>query len=154
MKHLRQLRSDLLTQSLDLSSIDRDVRLHNERGWRRDRAKFRLEDAPWLARRAAEQGFETLKPINLNRSLIKRQTRMLEALAIADRDYREILTSTASLTSSMRSLRSGTVALGVALASLVVAGMTLFLAEAPKHSQWDVIVQWVHDHFHLVAQWL
>jgi hypothetical protein len=99
-------------------------------------------------------------PINLNKLLIRRQKRMLKALAVADRDYREILTSAASLTSSMQTLRTGTAALWVALVSLTVtaftlavASLALLLTEAPKHSQWDVVAQWIHAHFHLVAQW-
>jgi hypothetical protein len=153
MKQLKRLRSNLLTQSLDLSSIDRDVRQRNQRGWRVDRAKFTLEDTPWSAARAVENGYQTRKPFNLNKNLIKRQTRMLESLAVADRDYREILTSAASLTSSMQSLRAGAVALLVASASLVVAGLTLLLTEAPAHSQFDVITQWISDHFQSAAQW-
>jgi hypothetical protein len=139
MKHLKQLRSSLLSQSLDLSTIDRDVRQHNERGWRVDRAKFTLEDTPWAARRAADHGFQARMPINLNKLLIRRQKRMLKALAVADRDYREILTSAASLTSSMQTLRTGTAALWVALVSLTVtaftlavAALALLLTEAPK----------------------
>jgi hypothetical protein len=153
MKHLRQLRSNLLTQSLDLSTIDRDVRDHNKPGWRIDRAKFTLEDTAWSAANLAMHGYKAQKPINLNKDLIKRQTRMLEALAVADRDYREILASAASLTSSMRSLRAGTIALCVALASLVVAGMALLLTDAPDHSQLDVILEWVTARADTISQW-
>lgn len=153
MKHLRQLRFSLLTQSLDLSTIDRDVRYHNKSGWRVDPAKFTLEDTPWSAADLQTHGYKVPKPINLNKHLIKRQTRMLEALAVADRDYREILTSAASLTSSMRSLRVGTIALCVALASLVVAGMTLLLTNAPDHSQLDVILEWITTRADTINWW-
>ncbi|OCB52977.1 hypothetical protein A5722_25515 [Mycobacterium vulneris] len=151
VKHLKQLRSNLLSQSLDLSSIDRDIRRYNERGWRVDRAKFRMEDADWVV---DKRGPDAWKPINLNKLHIKRQTQMLDSLAVADREYREILTSVASLTSSMRSLRAGTIALWVALASLVVAGMTLLLTDASAHTQLDVILDWLRTWTNTIREWL
>lgn len=142
MKHLEALRSSLLTLSLDLSSIDRDVRAYSKGGWRRDRAQFRLEYVPWLAERDVKEGFEILS-VNQNKDLRTQQKKMLKTLATADSDYRQILTSAASLTSSMQSLRSGRVAVLVSLASLAVAATALLLSPPPQHSQLDNIAGWL-----------
>jgi hypothetical protein len=138
MKYLKALRSNLLTLSLDLASIANDIRNFNAHGWMFDRAKFVLQEAPYSAERARARGLIVSQPINLNRRLYDKQAEMLVALREVDRNLREILTSAASLTSSMQSLRSGRVALWVALASLVVAATTLLFAEAPQHSQLNV----------------
>lgn len=150
MKHLEALRSSLLTLSLDLSSIDRDVRSYNQHGWRHDPAQFRLEYVPWLAERDVKQGFGILC-INQNKDLRTQQIKMLKTLATADGDYRQILTSAASLTSSMQTLRSGRVAVWVSLASLVVAATALLLSSPPEHSQLDNAVGWLQAACHWVA---
>lgn len=150
MKHLKKLRRNLVTFSLNLSSIDRDVRAYNDRiPWRLDHAHFYLDDAPWAADRGA-----SFEPVNLNKRQVDVQAEKLKELAVADRDYREILTSAASLTSSMQSLRAGTVAISIALASLVVAAMTLLVTEAPEHSQFDVLADWIQHRGGSIADWV
>jgi hypothetical protein len=151
MKYLKELRSDLLTLSLDLASIAKDIRSFNADGWRFDRAKFVYQEAPYAAARANARGFVVHQPINLNKRLYHKQAEMLGALGEVDRNLREILTSAASLTSSMQSLRSGRVALWVALASLAVAATTLLLAEAPQHSQLTVFAHTANSVYHAIV---
>lgn len=154
MKFLKALRSNLVTLSLDLSSIDRDVRKFNSYGWAMDDAQFVAQDAPYSAAQLVAHGIPVMEPINLNKRIHRSQADMLATLADVDRDYRDILTSAASLTGSMQSLRWGRVALWVALASLAVSATTLLLSEAPHHSQFHAIVQWLSLTYQHVAAWI
>jgi hypothetical protein len=79
--------------------------------WRYDDAKFFLQDSPWMLTDLQEHGIQSEDPLNLNETMASDQTKMLESLTAADRDYREILTAAASLISSLQSLRAGLVAL-------------------------------------------
>jgi hypothetical protein len=143
MKYLKALRSNLLTLSLDLASIAKDIQNFNARGWRFDRAKFVLQEAPYSAARARAGRLIVSQPINLNKRLYHRQAEMLSALGEVDRNLREILTSAASLTSSMQSLRSARAAIWVAMASLGVAAVTLLIADISKHGFFGIIVDWL-----------
>ncbi len=154
MKFLKALRSNLVTLSLDLSSIDRDVRKFNRYGWAMDDAQFVVQNAPYSAAQYLAHGIPVTEPVNLNKRIHRHQADMLETLAEVDRDYRGILTSAASLTSSMQSLRWGRLALWVALASLAVAATTFLLSEAPHHNKFHAIVQWLGATFQHVAAWV
>jgi hypothetical protein len=155
MKFLKELRSNLVTLSLDVNSIDRDVRKFNRYGWAMDDAQFVMQDAPYSAALHVARGIPVMEPVNLNKRIHRRQTDMLATLADIDRDYRGILTSAASLTGSMQSLRWGRVALWVALASLAVAATTFLLSEAPHHTtQFHAVVEWFSVTFHHVAAWV
>ncbi len=140
---LEQLRTSLLTLSMDMSSIDRDIRAYNARGWRRDDAQFFFEDAPFLVAEHNEHGSESIEPINLNERLLTEQMRMLETLRAADNDYRGILTAAASLTSSIKSVGMARTAIWVAMGSLAVAAVTLLITDISKHSLFRIVAEWL-----------
>jgi hypothetical protein len=140
---LGRLRASLLTLSVDMSSIDRDIRAYNAHGWRRDYAEFFFEDAPFLVAEHNEHGIDTFEPINLNERLLTDQMRMLETLRAADNDYRGILTAAASLTSSLQSIRMARAAIWVAMASLGVATVTLLITDVSKHNLFGIIAEWL-----------
>jgi hypothetical protein len=140
---LGRLRTSLLTLSVDMSSIDRDIRAYNARGWRGDHAQFFYEDAPFLVAEHDERGYPSIEPINVNERLLTDQMRMLETLRAADNDYRGILTAAASLTSSLQSIRMARAAIWVAMASLGVATVTLLITDISKHSIFGGIAGWL-----------
>jgi hypothetical protein len=140
---LDRLRASLLTLSVDMSSIDRDIRAYNERGWQRDYAQFFFEDAPFLVAERDEHGSESRQSINMNEHLLNEQMGMLETLRAADNDYRGILTAAASLTSSLQSIRLAKAAIWVALSSLGVAAVTLLIADISKHSLFVIVAHWL-----------
>jgi hypothetical protein len=140
---LGRLRTSLLTLSVDMSSIDRDIRAYNALGWRRDYAQFFFEDAPFLVAEHNEHGIESIEPINMNERLLTEQTRMLETLRAADNDYRSILTAASSLTSSLQSIRMARTAIWVAIGSLGVAAVTLLITDMSKHSLFGIVAEWL-----------
>lgn len=142
-KHLKELRSTLLTLSLDLTSMERDLRKYHSRGWRYDDAKFYFQESPWAVKNAAEHGFASSEPINTNMEMFHDQEKILETLASADRDYRGVLTAAAQLTSSMQALRTSRVALAVALISAAFGSVGVLLTEAVNHTHLDAILHWI-----------
>jgi hypothetical protein len=139
---LERLRASLMTLSIDMSSIDRDIRTYNARGWQRDYAQFFFEDSPYFVAEHDEHGSEPRESINLNERLLHEQTRMLETLRAADNDYRGILTAAASLTSSLQSIRMAKTAIWVAMVSLGIAAVTLLITDISKHSLFGIVAQW------------
>lgn len=140
---LERLRASLLTLSIDMSSIDRDIRAYNMGGWQRDHAQFFFEDSPYLVAEAAKHGGRSRESINMNAHLLDEQTRMLETLRAADDDYRGILTAAASLTASLRSIRMARTATLVAMVSFGVAAVTLAITDISKHSLFGIVGQWL-----------
>jgi hypothetical protein len=140
---LDRLRASLLTLSVDMSSIDRDIRAYNERGWQRDYAQFFFEDAPFLVAERDEHGSESRESINMNEHLLNEQMGMLETLRAADNDYRGILTAAASLTSSLQSIRLAKAAIWVAISSLGVAAVTLLITDISRHSLFVIVAHWL-----------
>lgn len=140
---LGRLRASLLTLSVDMSSIDRDIRAYNGRGWRRDPAQFFFEEAPFLVAEGVERGREIREPINMNEHLLNEQMGMLETLLAADEDYRGILTAAASLTSSLESLRVAKTAVWVAISSLGVAAATLLITNVSDDNLFGVLARWL-----------
>lgn len=140
---LGRLRASLLTLSVDMSSIDRDIRAYNGRGWRRDSAQFFFEEAPFLVAEGVERGREIREPINMNEHLLNEQMGMLETLLSADNDYRSILTAAASLTSSLESLRVAKTAVWVAISSLGVAAATLLITNMSDDNLFGVLARWL-----------
>ncbi|WP_157137528.1 hypothetical protein [Mycobacterium parascrofulaceum] len=139
---LDRLRTSLLTISVDMSSIDRDIRAYNARGWQRDYAQFFFEDAPFLVAERGVHGSESRESINMNEHLLNEQMGMLETLRAADNDYRGILTAAASLTSSLQSIRLAKTAIWVAISSLGVAVVTLLITDISKHSLFGIVAHW------------
>lgn len=140
---LEVLRASLLSLSIDMSSIDRDIRAYNARGWKRDYARFFFEDSPYLVAEHDADGGEPRESINMNEQLLDEQMRMLEALRAADNDYRGILTAAASLTSSLRSIRMTRTAIWVATGSLGIGAVTLLITDISKHSIFSVVAEWL-----------
>jgi hypothetical protein len=140
---LERLRASLLTLSIDMSSIDRDIRTYNAHGSLRDHAQFFFEDSPYLVAEHAKHGGRTRESINMNERLLNEQMRTLETLRGADNDYRGILTAAASLTSSLRSIRMARTAFRVAMASLVVAAVTLLVTDISKYSLVGIVTHWL-----------
>ncbi|ORA09106.1 hypothetical protein [Mycobacterium arosiense] len=140
---LERLRASLLTLSIDMSSIDRDIRAYNAHGSQRDHAQFFFEDSPYLVAEHAKHGGPSRESINMNEHLLNEQTRTLETLRAADNDYRGILTAAASLTSSLRSIRMARTAIWIAMASLVVAAVTLVITDISKHSLAGTVAHWL-----------
>lgn len=140
---LERLRTSLLTLSIDMSSIDRDIRAYNAHGSQRDHAQFFFEDSPYLVAEHAKHGGRSRASINMNERLLTDQTRMLDTLRAADNDYRGILTAAASLTSALRSIWLAWAALGVAMVSFVVAAVTLLITDVSKHSLFTIVAQWL-----------
>ena len=138
-----RLRTSLLTLSIDMSSIDRDIRAYNAPGTQRDNAQFFFEDSPYLVSEHAENGGQPRESININDRLLNEQTRTLELLRVADSDYRGILTAAASLTSSLRSIKMARTAFRVAMASLVVASVTLLITDISKRSLFGFVADWL-----------
>ncbi|OCB21099.1 hypothetical protein A5674_03285 [Mycobacterium malmoense] len=137
------LRASLLSLSIDMSSIDRDIRAYNTRGWQRNYAQFFFEDSPYLVAEHDAHGGEPRPSINMNEHLVTEQMRMLETLRAADNDYRGILTAAASLASSLQSIRLAKTAIWVAISSLGVAAVTLLIADISRHSLFGFVAEWL-----------
>lgn len=126
---LRELRRSFLTLSLNVTSMRRDL----AEFWRRRGpyvvSDFKIHVAPRYKSRNRSAGRRTRKPILLDHALKKRLDDQFKRLTEADRDYREILSTVASLGASADAFKIGRWALVVAIASLAVAGATIVLAD-------------------------
>jgi hypothetical protein len=142
-KAVRELRDHLLRLSLDLTSVQQDLLAF----WRSpsrmiDEAQVTIDYAQWLRDDDRRRGRGAFTPESLNENLREAQKAELKELIEADRQYREILATAASLGASIEAGRLGRRALIVAGASLAVALVTLLIAETGPHSP----LQWVMDH--------
>lgn len=132
---LRDLRKSFLTLSLNLSSIRPDVDSFWNRRWRWDGdAEFTNRVAPRYAASDRKAGHKVDKPINYNNNLKEGQMEAFSRLVAADKDYRDILSTVASLGASADSFKLGRIALWVAVVSLVVAVATILLSELSGNS--------------------
>lgn len=126
---LRKLRRALLNLSIDLAGMERDTRAF----WARKSywdpiVEFSHIEAPGLVESLREIGRESHDPIDFNKLIRKRQQSELRALVESDDTYRDILSTVSALGASADSTRVGRLALIVAAASLVVAGVTLWVS--------------------------
>ncbi|WP_454044640.1 hypothetical protein [Cellulosimicrobium sp. Marseille-Q8652] len=142
---LRDLRQNFLTLSLDLATVSREAAVFwgEDRKWMWDGAhKFVYELTP--SARANHPNLEDAggKPRSFIERVRKLQDQRLEALVTADREYRDILSSVASLGASADAFKIGRWALWVALASLAVAIATIVLADVGCNSVIHQIVGW------------
>ncbi|WP_301115217.1 hypothetical protein [Microbacterium sp.] len=126
---LRELRQSFLTLSLNITSMRRDVADF----WRRRVpyvvSDFKIHEAPRYKVRSRSAGRRKRKPILLDQALKERLDNQFDRLTEADRDYRDILSTVASLGASADAFKIGRWALVVAIASLAVAGATVILAD-------------------------
>lgn len=123
VKRLKELSKSLLSLSLTLSSISRDLERLKNNDWRMiEGVDFRTEYAPHFV--ARDKKLKD-KSTNMTEDLQNRQTKMLKHLLEADKDYRDILATVASLGASANNIKLGRWALAVAALSLLVALVTL-----------------------------
>lgn len=127
---LRELRRSFLSLSLNIASMRRDV----SGFWEHNAARGGISDykiftAPWFAERQRVAGHKGLKSRRFDKALRERIDQRFGDLLAADRDYRDILSTVASLGASADAFKIGRWALWVAIASLAVAGTTVLLAD-------------------------
>ncbi|MFF4447138.1 hypothetical protein [Streptomyces sp. NPDC001502] len=128
-KRLRRMRDIFLSLSIDVSSTVRDVReFHSRVGRVSELPIFVVEEPAWL-RRTRESGAAAEDPENYNGIIMERQREWAENLSKEDREYREILSTVASLGASIDTFKVGRIALWVSFMSLVVSLVALLLAE-------------------------
>lgn len=143
---LERLRASFLTLSLDLTSVARDVEAFWSRKWRDEGdARFEVDYAGWIIAMDEKEGRKRRPPINMNEELRKSQRKWFKKLIAADRDYREILSTVASLGASVNAFKIGRAALWIALASLTVAVGTLLVTDVGDHTTLGKVGFWVHD---------
>lgn len=134
---LRDLRRSFLTLSLDLSTVGREAAAFWEstRRWRWEGDDdFVFRPTPGERARMVEQGRPQKEPVSFNARVRHLQEAQFQALAAADRDYRDILSTAASIGASLDSFKIGRRALWVALVSLAVAVATIVLADVGCNS--------------------
>lgn len=128
-KALRELRGSFLTLSLNITTMRRDVRDFWK--WRSvwGSSDFQLKMAPHEEAYYREKGREPRPPKSLDDILRKRLNKDLARLVEVDLDYRDILSTVASLGASADAFKIGRWALLVAIASLAVASATILIAD-------------------------
>lgn len=147
---LRDLRRTFLTLSLDLSSVRPDIDAFWNRSWRWEGdARFTYDLAPRYKARDRREGRKVPDPIDFNADLKERQMKAFTRLVDADRDYRDILSTVASLGASADSFKLGRIALWVAIVSLVVAVATILFSEFSDAS----VLGWLWAHLKSWAGW-
>jgi hypothetical protein len=90
---------------------------------------FKIHLAPVFKARELEAGRRVRKPVRLDVAIKEQLDRNFARLTDADRDYRDILSTVASLGASADASKLGRWALVVAIASLVVASVTILIAD-------------------------
>ena len=114
MSHMREQRSNLLVLSLNVRTTERAIRQFNESRQPRD-----------------------------DEGMAADQAEMLEQLKSDDEQYRDILSTALSLTSSMQSLRASRVARWIAVASLATSFLLLMLTDEAQHPRITALLQWI-----------
>ncbi|MEH0934181.1 hypothetical protein [Micromonospora psammae] len=143
-RRLNYLRRSLLTLSLDLTSVARDVHDFWQRNWRDAHdIEFVLDQAPWLNQDDQKSGREKFEPIIMNDDLRERQQEWFDKLIAADRNYRDILSTVAALGASADTYKISRVALWAAIASLAVAAVTLLFTQVQDHNVLSVVLSWL-----------
>jgi hypothetical protein len=141
---IRRLRRQFLTTSLDLRSLQRDLADYWATTPRFERVpEFEIGLSPSQRARDIAEGRPVEDPIHMNKDLRERQEVWARRLVSADEDYREILSTVASLGASTDSYKVGRWALLVAIASLVVAFATIAVSSVGEDSVLSHVVQWV-----------
>ncbi len=139
-KALRALRRSLLTLSLDLANLRRDVEQFWERDWWWEGdAKFAYTLHPRERLNDLASGRTIEDPMDYNEAVRHSQRQLFAGLTDSDRDMREILSTVASLGASADSFKLGRMALWVSVVSLIVAVGTVFVAEISDTS----ILGWI-----------
>ncbi len=127
-KYAEELQERLITLSLDINALARDVKSVNEYGLWPDEAEFTIRHAPWIQSRQ--------DPLDYNKALAEEQEKTASNLLDADRDYREVLTAVSALGASVDAFRVSRLALLVAGVTLLVAAVTLTITDIGDHTIW------------------
>ncbi len=141
---LQELRQHLLTMSLNLASVRRDLeryRRHGVQFW--EEAEFTVDLSPNGRARMRAAGQTPMQPVNINEDTRRRQADDFDRLAQIDQDYREILSTVASLGASADATKLSRRALWVAAASFVVAVVTVLVAEFGDQSVLKKLLDWI-----------
>lgn len=129
---LQELRETLLTLSLDITTVQRDIK-----GFWTENANqlplFEYERSPRTRFFDAKRGHEPQGIASVNDRLKTEHKKRFQLLLEIDRDYRDILATVSSLGASADSTRTGRLALFVAFASLAVTVVTLLTSDI----DWD-----------------
>lgn len=122
VQRLKRLSQNLLNLSLTLSSVRNDLEKLKRDGWKIEGADFNIEYAPHVV---AHDKKLAGKSTNMSKHLQGNQMKKLEHLTSVDKDYRDILSTVASLGASANSIRITRWALAIAALSLFVALVAL-----------------------------
>ncbi|WFE21924.1 hypothetical protein O7621_00575 [Solwaraspora sp. WMMD937] len=136
------LREQLLTLSIDVATLRRDL----ERSWKlrprfEGEVEFSIEYSPRLRIISDSAG----ESIHMNAELRRRQKEWFEELTAADRDYRDILSTVASLGASVDAAKTGRRALGVAFVSLMVAFATVVVTDIGDSSLLNEVLEFLQS---------
>jgi hypothetical protein len=141
---LKELRKNLLTLSLNITTVRRDVaEFWKSPVWRWEGgAKFEYVATPWVKFQDANEGRKKTKSTSFNKAVREAHDKRFSQLAKADRDYRDILSTAASLGASVDAFKIGRWALFVAIVSLAVALGTIVLADVGCNSVVHELLGW------------
>lgn len=128
-RDLRQLRHSFLTTSLDVASITKDIRRYGEPAARREEeVQFSIDYAVWFREEDQRAGRTVAAPIDFNAKIIQRQDAKAREVEAFDRDYRDILSTVASLGASIDAFKVQRYAVFIAFASTLLALLTLWIS--------------------------
>lgn len=146
VRDLNHLRSSILAMSIDVVSISRDIHKFYSRE-RSENTKFVTDLAPWVKDKDAEIGRKPSEPDNFNELLKENQVEAINGLVAADQEYREILSTVASLGASIDAFRVARVAIWISSASVLVALITLLFVDIGDDAPIKVFVGWFETIF-------
>lgn len=137
-RDLQKLRQRFLTSSLDYSSIERDIRIYTKVASQiAPRLRYRQSSSKELV--AFTTGTLFLKLDD------KRQIKKAQNLVAFDREYREILSTVASLGASIDSYKVQRYAIWIAVASVLVAVVTLWVSMVGLSGMNDILRFFTHS---------
>lgn len=123
---LDHLRSAFLAQSINIATLSQDITRFWERRWIwADSAAFESSWAPTYRQQDEAEGRAIPKSWNFNKRIRKSQEAAFRRLIQEDHDYRDILSTVATLGASADAFRVGRLALWVSLASLLTSLATV-----------------------------
>jgi hypothetical protein len=148
VRELNLLRTNLLALSADIASIRRDLDAYYGRAKREaGEASFIDQYSPHIVRWLEREGRPRPDPVNLNDYFEAQQIDGFNLAAAADREYREILFTVASLGASASASRLGRAAIVIAMAALAVAAATLLVTKVDHNAPLAAIGRWVWSLF-------
>ena len=133
-RYAERLQEGLITLSLDISALARDVKNVHQHGWWRHEAKFTMVYAPWTG--------VAREPVDYNELLAEQQLQTAADLLEADKDYRDVLTAVSALGASVDAFRVSRLALWVVAATLLLTAVILVVTDVGDHTIWH----WLADH--------